>query len=486
MKFGLRVTVLLLLIGNAVSWSNFFGGGNYDVETSDPEIVDNYADFFSNVPPNLLGLPTEKPTPVPTPEPTPYPTLEPTPTPEPTPKPTKAPTGPTPKPIKAGRFPTPQMPPTPPPTEGFPVDTRTTLYSAEWGADTNNCSGEDALPNVFFYCHEGGLINLVGFTAAICTKVGFDRIQCTQETPDVDATISFQCSGIRNTHLMATAEVGPNVVSHCEPHGNHVKFLNLSRHCDNHVDVNRHCNGGMPYEQDGMYYCVAPVMCTDDYSCPELKLHPLAMTNTNKDMSCSYPASFQLTMEHEFRQSYLTSYTDIDWRISGHLRGCSWTSPPLLIKCENGGHLEFEEDYPFCKMLPGNIAECESFAPESPLSEESVQLSVQCAGVSESQLILSVESLSETVDAECGPGGSIIQSVMLQRKCGGPGVPPFFINHPTFCDAEEQVFSVDDKHSHCFVGNTCSYPQGCSAMSIPTLSADTGSGPYGFCTFTEY
>ncbi len=482
MTLGLRVNVLLLLIGSAFSWNSFIGGGNFDVESSDPEIIDNYVDFFANIPPHLMNLPTEKPTPVPTPEPTPKPTPKPTPTPAPvtpTPKPSK---GPTPK---AGRFPTPQMPPTPPPTDPRPVATRTSLYSAEWGADTNNCSGEDALPNVFFHCHEGGIINLRGFTGSMCSQVGYDRIQCTQETPDVDATVSFQCSGIRNAHLMATAEVGPNVVSDCEPHGNTVKFLNLSRHCDNHIDVNRHCNGGMAYEQDNMFYCVAPVMCTDEYSCPEMKLHPLAMSNTSKDKSCSYPAAFELTTDHEFRQSYLTSYTAIDWRISGHLRGCSWTSPPLLIKCENGGHLEFDQDYPFCKMLPGNIAKCASFAPNSSLSEESVQLAVQCAGVSESQLVLSVESLSETVDAECGPGGTVIQSVMLQRKCGVNG-QHFFINHPTFCDTQDQVFSVDDKHAHCFVGNTCTYNYGCDGMQIPTLSADTGSGPYGFCTYVEY
>ena len=470
---------------------NFIGGGDFDIETSDPEIIENYLDFFTQIHP-VLALPTERPTPAPM-----VPTLRPTaapvvPTPAPVPVPTRAPipagrfpspVAPTPAPVRKGRWPQKQ---TPAPSIRKPKtsETRTASYNAEWGASINNCQ-HGALPNVFFNCHEGGVIEIKGNVNAKCNVVGNDRIQCTQDSIEHDSTIDFSCSGIRNSHLMATATVGPNVVSDCQQNGNTVKFLTLSRECTDSIDVNQDCNGGLPYEQGDAFFCASPAICGDQYSCSELKLEPLAMSNTNTDLSCSSPTPDKDLNDHVFEQTLLSSISVIDWRLSGQKRGCSWHSPPLLIKCENGGHLHFEEDYPFCTMLPGNIGECQSFAPHSLESEVSMDLTVKCTGTSESQLVLSVEVLSQTVEAQCEPEGTIIQSVMLSRKCGKFGTDGFLINHHTFCDSQDQVFTVDHSHAHCFVGNTCLSEQGCSGMQIPLLTADTGSGPHGFCTYVE-
>ena len=137
-------------------------------------------------------------------------------------------------------------------------------------------------------------------------------------------------------------------------------------------------------------------------------------------------------------------------------------------------------------MLPDGIAKCESFAPYSTESEESIDLTVKCSGKSESQLVLSVEVLTTEVQAICGADGTIIQSILLSRGCGEVGSEEFFlVNHPSYCDSEDQVFAVDEWHAHCFVGNTCIDERGCHTMQIPMLTADTGSGPHERCTYIE-
>jgi hypothetical protein len=483
----LRVHVLSLLVGSVLSLNhgNFIGGGNGDGVAPEFPAWDDYYHYF----------------PVPT---TPSPvTPTKSPTNEPTPSPVITPTRP---PVPAGRFPTPVAKPTfhpinehtpydsqhQPPTYRHPVappqhkaETRIASYSAEWGSDVNYC--DHVIPNVFFKCHEGGVIGIKEKTNAKCTKVGNDRVQCTQEDVDIDSTIEFTCSGVEQVHLMATATVGPNLVTNCAKDGNVVKYVTLSRDCTDFIDTNPACDGGIPIKQGDISYCVSPALCTGQYTCSEIKLGPLAMSNTNKNSKCSRVDPDQDLQYHSYHESYLSSLTVIDWRISGQKRGCLWKSAPLLIRCEGGGKLEFEEYYPFCAMLnegPDVFAQCQSFAPYSSESEESINLSVTCTGNSESQLNLSVEIPSQDLDAQCDSEGTIIQSVMLSRGCGEIGTDGFtLVNHPSFCDAEDQVFAVDDDHAHCFVGNTCLSNDGCASMQLPRLSADTESGPIGKCTY---
>ncbi len=483
----LRAQVLMLLAGSAMSLNhgNFIGGGDFDAKTATPEILENYLEFFNRLPPGYKPT-TDEPSAAPfSVGPTGTPSVEPS----IAPVPTKAP-------IPAGRFPSPvapspaptrpwQLKKTPPPHLRPPVVTRTASYTAEWGSDAKGC--QQVVPNVFFNCHEGGVIQLNGFGNAMCAVVADDRIACTQDDLDMDASIGFSCSGIRQPHLMATGTVGPNNARDCQVNGNIVKYLTLSRECDDSiVDTEETCNGGVPYEQGDTFYCASPAICGNGNSCEELKLEPLAMSNTNTDLSCSHVSPIEDLKDWEFPESHLSSVTVIDWRISGEMRGCKWRSPSILIKCEHGGALSLEEDYPFCNMLPENIAECHSFAPFSTESEEAMDLMVKCSGKSESQLVLTVEIYSQDVEALCDPEGTIIQSVMLSRGCGEVGSEDFFsVNHPSFCDAEDQVFAVDDYHSHCFVGNTCLNDHGCHTMSIPLLTADTGSGPHVPCTYVE-
>jgi len=363
------------------------------------------------------------------------------------------------------------------------VETRIASYKAEWGSEVNNC--QHIFPNVFFKCHDGGVIGIKDSKNAKCTRDGNDRVQCTQDDINTDSSIGFTCSGITKGHLMSTVTVGPNVAVDCKRGGNVIKYLTLNRECTDFVDTNPDCNGGVPWKQGDTSYCASPAICSGQNSCSELELEPLAMSNTNTYFQCSRVDPDQDLQFHSFVESYLSSLTFIDWRVSGQKRGCLFNSSPLLIRCEGGGRLEFEEDYPFCSLIPeDNMAQCQSFAPYSVEKEESIGLSVRCIGMSESQLKLSVEIPSKTMDVECKSEGTIIQSVMLSRGCGELGTDVFtLVNHPSFCDAEEQVFSVDDTHAHCFVGNTCLSDAGCTNMQVPRLTADTGSGYIGQCTY---
>jgi hypothetical protein len=487
----LRVHVLSLLVGSVSSLNhgNFIGDGNVDGVAPDMPPLEDFFHYFTPLPP----VPTT-PSPV-------IPTNRPTK--EPTPSPVITPTRP---PVPAGRFPTPVAKPVPapyniqhqPPTflphpysnehpvePQHKVETRIASYNAEWGSDVNYC--DHVIPNVFFNCHGGGVIGIKEKTNAKCTRVGNDRVQCTQEDVDTDSSIEFTCSGVEKVHLMSTATVGPNLVTNCARDGNVVKYLTLGRACTDFTDTNPTCDGGMPVKQNDVSYCATPTVCTGQDTCSELKLEPLAMSNTNTKFACSRVDPDQDLQFHSFYESYLSSLSVIDWRISGQKRGCLWKSAPLLIRCEGGGILEFEEDYPFCSMINEGkdiMGQCQSFAPYSSGSEESIRLSVTCTGNSESQLNLSIEIPSQDLNVQCDSEGTIIQSVMLSRGCGEVGTDEFtLVNHPSFCDAEEQVFTVDDNHAHCFVGNTCLSNNGCSNMQLPHLTADTGSGPIGKCTY---
>lgn len=500
----LRLHVLSLLVGSVVSLNhgNFIGGGNFDIRT-DADTIGDYYEFFTPLPP-VPPPPTESPTPAPV-----------APTKKPTKSPTKAPVVvPTRKPIPAGRWPSPVAPVPKPPVKkphGAPVpagrwphkpapnkpptyaphpkepklETRISTYNAEWGYDVNDC--EYVAPNVFFTCHEGGYIGTKSSTNANCTRVASDRLQCTQLQKSTDSSIEYTCSGIRKAHLMSTATVGPNFASDCKKDGNILKYLTLSRECDTFTNIDPTCNGGMPWKQeDGTSYCTSPAVCRGYDTCSELKLEPLAMSNTNTDLRCSRVDPHQDLQFNPFVESFLSSVSVINWRVSGQQRGCLWKSAPLVVQCEDGGKLEFEKDYSFCSVkVEGKetFGECESFAPFSTESEESTELYVRCTGKSESQLEVLVEIQSQDLPVECLNQGTIIQSVMLSRGCGEVGTDGFtLVNHPSFCDAEDQVFTLDDNESHCFVGNTCPYDYGCTTLHMPQLNAGTGAGPTEQCT----
>jgi hypothetical protein len=353
-----------------------------------------------------------------------------------------------------------------------------TFYNAEWGSEVNECFHE--FPNVYFHCHEGGVLKIKDSKNAKCSVIADDRAKCTQEDADVDASIEFSCSGIKKAHLMSTATVGPDLVTNCANMGKLVNYLTLDRQCDGFSDVTTTCNdGAMPWEQDGVFYCASPTVCQSE-RCNGIKLGPIFMTNMNDDLKCSRVDGLQDLQSYTFDSSLLSSKSIIDWRISGQQRGCLWESPALLIKCENGGKLEFAEEYDFCSIDPeDHTGTCESFAPFSAETEETIELSVICTGKLENQLNLKAEIKFENVNVECQSNGTIIQSVMLSRECGENGL----VNHPSFCGEKDQVFTVDDEHSHCFVGNTCLTDSGCGFLELPHLIARTASLPIGQCTF---
>jgi len=494
----LRLHVLALFVGNALSLNhgNFIGRTNTtDGPSSRIDDWDLIHAFFDQLTPPPTNSPSA------------------TPTKTPTITPTRSPNSPTRKPVRAGRFPTTPEPsasrpgrvqgrrnpptfrpvnsnspsyspshdptrrPTAAPSVYVPpgVETRIATYEAEWGVDINRC--EHVNPNVFFQCYEGGYIGIKKEKNSKCTRVASDRLECTQKNINSDSSISFTCSGIRKVHLMATATVGPSVTD-CKDDGNAVKYLTLGRECTGFVDRNPECNGGLPWEQDDVSYCASPVVCSDQEICYDLKLESLTMSNTNKDIRCSQVDPNQDLSKNPFHESYLSSVYVIDWRISGQKRGCLWKSSPLLITCEDGGYLTFEEDYPFCSLAPdGYSGLCQSFAPYSSESEESISLAVKCTGQSESQLQLHVESPSQDFDTECVFQGTIIQSIMISRRCGEK-----LVNDPSFCSADEQVFTQDENRTHCFVGNECFAYDGCSRLPLPKLSAETGLGHTEQCT----
>lgn len=521
MRSALRLSTLSLFIGGAVSLKhgNFVASDKNETDVGGPIEFHSALDFF--------GFFTPLP-PVP-PPPTNQPTNQPTEKPKPTPAPIRTPTGP---PIPAGRFPSPVAPPTLKPVEPVPVPvgrwpvakptnkpipggpvathnipptfepnpvstptkayvptspahpvhpTRIATYTAEWGSDVNDC--EYVIPNIFVNCQGGGLIGITEAYDAQCTQVANDRVQCTQIAMNSEASVKFTCSGTKTDHLFATATVGPNLAAECSRDGNAVKFLTLNRDCGHFIDTNPTCAGGFPWLQNDSAYCAAPAICNKQ-TCNELKIESVSMTNKNEDPSCSLEDPNQDLHSHSFDVSSLFSITQVEWRVSGQRRGCLWKSTPLSMKCENGGKLEFVEDYSFCSVKSdGTSGECESFAPYSMNSEDSTELFVRCTGEKEEQLVLTVESQSINLDVECNLDGTIIQSIMLSRGCGQYGTDSFLLlNHRSFCHDQNAVFTVDENHAYCYVGDTCLSRNGCHNIELNALVADTGSGTLGLCT----
>jgi len=155
------------------------------------------------------------------------------------------------------------------------------------------------------------------------------------------------------------------------------------------------------------------------------------------------------------------------------------------MRCQDGGKLELMENYPFCSVLPEeNMVQCQSFAPFSIAKEESIGIFVKCTGKIENQLVLSTEIPSQNLEVECDHEGTIIQSIMLSSGCGEYGTDEFtLINHPSFCRAEEQVYTADDTHSHCFVGDTCMFDEGCNNIQLAPIIANTGSNDVKKCAY---
>ena len=388
----------------------------------------------------------------------------------------------------------PDVPVHPVSTTEVTVDTRIASYTAEWGTDVNNC--QHVSPNsASFVCQEGGVINVIESTAKniICQNMSNDYVQCQQRDIQSDSSIVFTCSGIRKVHLLATANVSPSSALGCKKNGNAVTYMTLSRNCIDglgraYVDTNPDCGRGIRWVQGDTTFCASPAVCAIEQGCSELEIQMVQISNLNKDIECSHvdPTQDMQFYPFETHTSLISSLNLVDWRISGQARGCLWEPSPLLLRCEGGGNLEFVENYPFCFLIPeDNMGICQSFAPFSSQSEESVGLLVSCSGERDDQLILSVEIPSEPLDVQCQREGQAIQSVMLSRGCGEYGTDGFdFINDQSFCDSREQVFKVDEEHSYCFVGDSCGFDDGCSNMQLPALTANTGSSTLGHCIHT--
>jgi hypothetical protein len=538
----LQIVVISLLVELAFSWNHdsFVGEqaqGKPDQNEGTAAISDTdfsvTGHFFYDV--NFFAPPSNKPSPSPVKPRTP-PTFVPASVPagrfphssstskenHPVPTYNKPVSVPAPAPVPAGRFPDPVGQPVdypvskPTVTEKYPVpvypdndnvpvhpvststsqvkvDTRIASYTAEWGTDVNNC--QHISPNVFFNCHEGGVINVIESTAknAICQNMSNDYVQCQQRDIQSDSSIVFTCSGIRKSHLLATANVSPSSALGCQKNGNAVTYMTLSRNCIDglgraYVDTSPDCGKGIRWVQGDTTFCASPAVCAIEQGCSELEIQSVQISNLNKDIQCSHvdPTQDMQFYPYETRTSLISSLNLVDWRVSGQARGCLWEPSPLLLRCEGGGNLKFVENYPFCFLIPeDNMGICQSFAPFSSQSEESVGLLVSCSGERDDQLILSVEIPSEPLDVQCQSEGQAIQSVMLSRGCGDYGTDGFnFINDRSFCDSQEHIFKVDDKHSYCFVGDSCEIDDGCYNMQLPALTARTGSSTLGHCLYT--
>lgn len=478
-------------------------------------------------------LPTKPPTAKPTNAPTPP---KPTQTPQPVVQPTRVPTKPQsspPKPVNPPTFPpapvpvlpAPTVPPTtttlppvpkpisppiyPDPSIGYhepapyaapkpityptqpqvKIDTRTSSYKAEWGAATKQC--EYLSPNVFFSCHDGGIITVFSTVNAVCRKLSDDYIQCRQKELWFDSYAEFTCTGIKHSHLMVTANVGPSPAWNCAKDGNAVKYLTISRTCyDSYgyevLDKQPACEVGQPWSQGDVEYCASAAVCKyKGEQCKTLELGSVTMGHRGKDLSCSRVDLTRDLQNYGFRESFLRSVNQVDWRFSGMGRGCQWEASPLLLRCENGGQLDFLESYKFCQKYPeDNMAVCHSFAPFSTANEETKEILVSCTGKNEDQLILTVEIPSEDLDVRCKPEGIAIQSIMLSRGCGKFGTTSFgFKNDAEFCVDPTQLFVLDENRSYCFVGDTCKHPSGCDNLQLPVVSADTGTDDVGHCIY---
>ncbi|KAG7342050.1 hypothetical protein IV203_007142 [Nitzschia inconspicua] len=390
------------------------------------------------------------------------------------------------------KAPTPYVPPKPislPTQPQVKIDTRTSNYKSEWGAIIDRC--DYLAPDIFFNCHEGGIITVFDTVNAICTKLSDDFMQCRQKDLWFDSSVEFTCSGIKHSHLMATANVGSSHALNCAADGSGVKYLTISRTCyDNDgkklLDKQPDCEVGQPLSKDDVLYCASTAACQyNGETCKKLELGSVTMGHRGKDLSCSRLDPTRDLQNYAFRESHLRSVNQIDWRFSGMGRGCQWEASPLLLRCENGGQLDFLETYPFCQAYPqDNMAVCQSFAPFSAANEETKGILVSCTGKNQDQLVLSVEIPSENLDVRCKPQGIAIQSIMLARGCGKYGTNSFtFKNDLQFCDDPTQVFVVDDKRSYCFVGDSCTSPNGCESLQLPVVSADTEMEDVGHCIY---
>ena len=415
--------------------------------------------------------------------PIPHPNLRPTvqPVPQPVPQP---------QPTVDNKPSTPYTPPVQYPSPpSVTIETRSASYVGEWGAATESC--EYLSPNVFFNCHDGGILTVFDTVNAICKKLSDDFIQCRQEELWFDSYVEFQCTGIKRSHLMVTANVGPSPAWNCLKDGNAVKYLTLSRTCYDqngyeYLDKHPKCGTGKPYTQADTDYCASAAVCKfQGDACYKLDLESVTMTNDSKDLKCSKSDITRDLQHYNFVASHLRSVNQVDWRFSGMGRGCQWESSPLILKCANGGQIDFLATYPFCRKYPeNNMAMCQSFAPYSVENEETAGLLVSCTGKNEDQLILSVEIPSEYLNSRCKPDGLAVQSIMLSRGCGAYGTSEFeFINDKKFCNSPDQVFDLEDGRTYCFAGDTCQHPNGCDKVQIAPISADTGTDTVGHCIY---
>lgn len=351
------------------------------------------------------------------------------------------------------------------------------------------CEYED--PQVFFNCHEGGLIKLVKAANAVCKNLSDDYLRCGQTHHDDDAYIEFTCTGIKSEHLYVSASVGPSKLTECSNDGSAVILLTLNRYCygqDGEIywDGQAQCEDGEPWTRNSIDFCASPAVCTTGVSpCDELDMGSVTIVNVNENIQCSLLDKDHDLQQYEFKTSVLSSLNLVDWRFSGKGRGCLWTPSSLMLRCEGGGTLSFLEDYHFCTIVPeDNIAICDSFAPESTSKEEAIGLMVSCSGKKPYDLFLAVEIPSEVLDVSCDPHGTVIQSIMIARACGEYKTPEFeFVNEEGFCVDPEQVFVLDDDRSYCYVGDTCTFEEGCYVLQLPSVVATTATHLGGYCTY---
>jgi hypothetical protein len=397
-----------------------------------------------------------------------------------------------PQPVAYSESPPPYPPPVPTDNHTKPpikIETRTAKYIAVWGAATEYC--EYLSSNVFFSCHDGGIITIFDTVNAECRKLSDDYLQCEQKELWFDSYVEFTCSGIKGSHVMATANVGPSSARNCTENGSAIKYLTISRTCydDDGYEIQdrqHNCDAGQPLLHGDIEYCTSTSFCLDkgEY-CKALEVGSVTMSHIEKDHKCSR-VDLDLDLQHyPFREAHLRSVNQIDWKFSGKGRGCQWEASPLVLRCENGGQIDFLEPYEFCQSFPeDNVAACQSFAPFSSATEESKELLVSCTGKNEEQLVLAVEIPFEDMDVMCTPQGFAIQSIMLSRGCGELDTENFgFKNDPIFCNDPSQLFVIDEYKSYCFAGDTCQYAGGCENLQLPVVSAHTGMDDFGQCIY---
>ena len=416
---------------------------------------------------------------------------------EPTPSPTYKPVPPPvyPQPVPPPK-PMPVHPPTIEPISGRGPEitestdpTHTARYDALWGASAENCGFFS--PNVFLNCEGGGVINVEAAVNAICRRLSDDFIQCRQPDSEQEAFVTFTCSGMAKEQLKAEANIGPSPAWECTSGGAAIKYITLSRYCfaedGRPFTVTGDCvDSDVWVQENEVESCAVGAMCLEE-KCEKLGLSGVTTTHIDIDdrPRCSFINDSMNFNDHVFKPSSLSSLNLVDWRFSGQGRGCMWEPPALSLRCEEGGEIDFLEEYPFCRKVPeDNMAICENFAPFSTNAEEVLGLLVTCTGKNEDQLILTVEVPSSPLDVDCARDGVAMQSISLGRACGEYETDEFrFVNDPFFCTNEDQIFQIDSFRSHCFAGDSCSLEGGCDSIQLPTISANTDQDVVGYCIY---